>query len=75
MQIMVLVFIAIIVLILFVIDFVANTWLPFKYERKHIIMEIGRTKGYEQQYWKKELKKLYLSFFPVIGRFADKFIK
>lgn len=67
---------AIISLIVFAIIFVAfvvfflNVYVPFKERRRYIKMEIKRS--FEQQerlYWKKELKRLYLSHIPFVGRF------
>ena len=42
-------------------------YIPFKEKRKYIKMEISRTKGERQCYWKRELKKLYISQIPIIG--------
>lgn len=39
----------------------------FVNKRNYIIMEIKRSDGRELRYWKRELKKLYISIIPVFG--------
>lgn len=45
--------------------------LPFIEERKYLKMELRRSRygGEEYHHYKKELKRLYLRFIPLIGRF------
>lgn len=42
---------------------------PFLKEREYIKMEMNRSSGKERAYWKKELRALYKSKLPIIGRF------
>ena len=56
--------------ILVVVSFILNTVMPFIKEKDYIKMEMGRSfEEDEYIYWKSELKKLYLSHIPIIGRF------
>ena len=48
---------------------VINLYLPFKNKRDYIKMEMSRSDDNEYYYWKRKLKKLYLSYIPIIGRF------
>ena len=56
---------------LFLASFYVNFYLPFDRQRKSIKLEIERGDIEEREYWKKELKKLYISLLP----FSDKFLK
>lgn len=50
--------------------FLVNFYLPFKEQRDYIKMEMERS--YEEEeylYWKRELRRVYLSSIPLIGRF------
>ena len=48
--------------------FFINSYLPFKDERDYIKMEMERSFEEEEYlYWKKELKKLYISKIPIVG--------
>lgn len=40
---------------------------PFMSSRKYILMEISRSTGSECVHWEKELKRLYVSYIPIIG--------
>ncbi len=46
-----------------------NVVMPFIKERNYIKMEMQRSDDKEYRYWKRELKRLYLSHIPIIGRF------
>ena len=47
-----------------------NSILPFMTERNYIKAEIERSfNDDEYKYWKSELRQLYLSYIPLIGRF------
>ena len=46
-----------------------NIIAPFMKAREYIKMEMQRSDGNEYYYWKRELKRLYLSHIPIIGRF------
>ena len=37
--------------------------------RDYIKMEMQRSDGDEYYYWKSELKRLYISHIPILGRF------
>ena len=66
-----LIFLAILVIGFFVIfALIFNVIIPFKEERNYIKMEMERS--YEEEeylYWKRELRRLYISHIPIIGRF------
>ncbi len=50
--------------------YIINVYLPFKEERDYIKMEIARSyRKKEYEYWKRELRRLYLSLIPLLGRF------
>ncbi|MBQ4282660.1 MAG: hypothetical protein IJB96_01885 [Lachnospira sp.] len=52
------------------VAFFVNIYLPFKEERDCIKMEIARSFDEEEYlYWKRELRRLYLSYIPLVGRF------
>ena len=41
--------------------------LDFRWELKRLKSEIGRTKGREQERWKRKKKKLWLSLLPFVS--------
>ena len=43
--------------------------IPLAREIREIKNEIKTSSGRERAYWKKELKKLYLSYIPIIGKY------
>lgn len=61
--------IAVIIIFSLVLAFYINLYLPFKKDRKYIKMEMARTEDEEYLYWKRELRQLYLSSIPLVGRF------
>ncbi len=61
--------------LLIVIAFYINVLRPFLDDRRYIIMEMQRSDGGEYQYWKRELKLLYISHIPIIGRIICKKLK
>lgn len=52
--------------------FIINVLVPFKDTRDFIKMEMERSTGKKQRYWKRELKKLYISHIPVVRWFFRK---
>ena len=46
-----------------------NVVAPFIKEREYIKMEMQRSDGDEYDYWKSELKRMYVVHIPIIGRF------
>ena len=52
-----------------VLAFYINVIAPFMKARDYIKMEMQRSDGDEYYYWKSELKRLYISHIPIIGRF------
>ena len=46
-----------------------NVIAPFMKARDYIKMEMQRSDGDEYYYWKSELKRLYMTHIPIIGRF------
>ena len=67
-----LVFIGVIAIIILLAGLFINFFLQFSEARRYIKMEMNRAMS-ENEYkrWKKELRKLYLSAIPFIGRFFD----
>ena len=63
------IFILVIIVIFVVLMFCFNEVMSFMQERDYIKMEIKRSNDKEYYYWKRKLKKLYLSHIPIIGRF------
>lgn len=64
------------IIILFVVIlcttvFIINVIIPFVQERKIIKMQIKHTEGEEQEFWKSELKSLYMRQIPVIRDLYD----
>lgn len=69
-EVMTIVIIAIIIGFFLFFAFFINSYLPFKHEINYIKMEISRSFEKEEYlYWKRKLKKLYLSCIPIIGKF------
>ena len=52
-----------------VLAFYFNVIAPFMKARDYIKMVMQRSDGDEYYYWKRELKRLYISHIPIIGRF------
>ena len=66
-----------ILIILFVVllcttVFILNVIIPFIQERKIIKMQILHSEGEEQEFWKEELKYLYIRQIPIIRNFYYK---
>ncbi len=57
------------IVVLLVLIYIASVIIPFLKDRKYIIIEMERSSGAEYEYWKKQLKKLYKYYIPIIGRF------
>ena len=66
------IFLAVLLLLPVLISFVINVLVPFKENRDLIKMEMNRTKGRKHRYWKRELKKLYISHIPIVRWFFRK---
>ena len=62
-----LVILAIPFILLFIAVFWMNIVKPFLKEKEYIKMEMGRSNEEEYQYWKRELKKLYIWHIPLVG--------
>ena len=58
---------ALTIIAIFLIKFVAGVYVPFVEDRDFIRMEIARSHGNERAHWKHELKRLYISQIPFIG--------
>lgn len=52
-----------------ILAFYFNVIAPFTKAREYIKMEMQRSDGDEYYYWKSELKRLYISHIPIIGKF------
>lgn len=48
--------------------YITNTVLPFMRRRSYIKAEIKRSDENECLYWQMELRKLYISHIPILGR-------
>lgn len=58
------------IMLFFIIVFLYLYFLaPFLEARKNIKIEMKRSYGKEYEYWKRELRRLYLESIPIIGRF------
>ena len=58
---------------LLIVGFVINVYIPFSEERKQIKAEMARSVGRKEYlYWKRKLKKLYLSKIPFIRLFVKR---
>lgn len=72
---------AITILIIFLFLFMAmvklyvNTIKPFIRTRSYIKMKIATSDGMKYSYWKKELRKLYISHIPIFGRILRRRIR
>lgn len=64
-----------IVLFFFSIYIYFSFYIPFKRRRDYIKVEIARTRGAVNIYWKKELKKFYIESIPLIGKAIWKIIR
>ena len=67
-------FLAIIILVSLIVltclgSFYMKVLVPFYNERRYIKMEIERSSGKKKDYWKRQLKILYLLHIPIIGPF------
>ncbi len=47
---------------------------PFSEKRKYIKMEMSRTRHDRHMMWKRELKKLYVSQIPILGKFLSRYM-
>lgn len=56
------------VLLLMLAALYQNVIKPFSRDKEYIKLEIRRAYSYDELlYWKRELKKLYISYIPIIG--------
>lgn len=61
---------AAIIVFFLLLAFFVNVCIPFKRERDYIKMEMARSfEEKEYLYWKRELKRLYFSYIPLISKF------
>lgn len=67
--------IGIITVLLAAIIWFFRTLLPFMSARAEIKMELSRSGGKEYTFWKRELKRLYVSLIPIVGRGMMKLIR
>lgn len=65
-----LIFVCIVIILFFIVlALYFNVVIPFIKSRSYIKREMQRTDGEEYYYWKKELKKLYITHIPILGKF------
>ena len=57
-------------LVMFIIKFIVSVYFPFVDEYDHIKSKIMfSTHHDEREYWRREKKKLYVSYIPLVGGF------
>lgn len=56
-------------LLVLIVKFVAEVYVPFVVDRDYIKTEIMRTYGDSRRRWERELKRLYLRHIPLIGTY------
>ena len=56
--------VAVVLLFFGAVSFYINVFIPFIEKRKYIKMELENAEDEEYEYWKNELKELYLSYIP-----------
>ena len=56
------------IFILLLVAFIKQLLLPFLIKRQNIKIELLRTSGEEHQYWKRQMKRLYIGYIPFIGK-------
>ena len=59
----------ILIFMIFMVKYIMNVYMPFVDDRDFILLEIRRTHGDERIHWKNELKRLYISQIPFVGRY------
>lgn len=59
----------VVILFLIVLTFYFKAVAPFVKRRKYIKMEMKRSNGEKYYYWKRELRKLYISRIPFMNKF------
>ena len=67
--------ICIITVLLAAIIWFFRTLLPFMSARVEIKMELSRSRGKEYIFWKRELRRLYVSLIPIVGKGMTKLIR
>ena len=70
-----LVILAIPFVLLIIAAFWTNIVKPFLKEKRYIKMEMGRSDEEEYEYWKSELKKLYIWHIPLVGPFIYRIMR
>ena len=59
--------------VLFILMIYFKVFRPFSERRRYIKMEMMQSdEGAEYNYWKRELKKLYIELIPIFGWFIKK---
>ncbi len=56
-------------LIIFIVKFIMDIYVPFIAERDYIKTEITRSYGDRRLHWERELKRLYVGSIPVVGEY------
>ena len=60
--------------VLFILMIYFKVFRPFSERRRYIKMEMMQSdEGAEYNYWKRELKKLYIEHIPILGWFIRRF--
>ena len=50
------------------IGFYATVIIPFKKERRYLKMELKRSAEEDKEYWKREIRRLYISYIFFMGK-------
>lgn len=58
----------ILIFIILMMKFITCVYLPFADDRDFIKLEIMRSHGNERIHWQHEMKRLYLSMIPLVGK-------
>ena len=67
-------FIIVLILSFVIIAYILSVVKPFVERRDFIKMEMQRTMGPEHFFWKRELKLLYISHIPFVGKLLFRYL-
>ena len=59
---------ALLIFAILFMKFITCVYLPFADDRDFIKLEIMRSHGNERIHWQHEMKRLYLSMIPIVGK-------
>ena len=64
---------ALLIFAILFMKFITCVYLPFSDDRDFIKLEIMRSHGNERIHWQHEMKRLYLSMIPIVGKYLVDF--